>query len=321
MKKQTIFRSLIAIAFIGSMTVGCKKNDTTTTTPADDTQQQATSADDENRVQTESDQALDDANTAIQLVPTASGRLDGIEGGGINPICNTTIDTTNKASGIIKIIYNGLNCDGTKSRTGNIKIQLSSPGGNVTKWKTQGATLTLTFDTLKITRISDGKAITLNGTHSITNVNGGLIKNITAAGTVVHQIRGNMMITFDDGTNRTWAVTRTRTYSIANNILSVSLSGDSTIGTFNHIAMSGINRAGEKFSISINTPIFSNIFGGTCLYKALSGQRVFNGIAHPLTVNYGVDANGVAEVSGCPYGYQLSWTNAAGVAKTKVVAY
>ena len=75
------------------------------------------------------------------------------------------------------------------------------------RWRNPGAALTVTIQNLKITRIRDNKSITINGSHTITNVSGGLLFNLPALGTITHTITSSgMSVTFDDGSQRTWQV-------------------------------------------------------------------------------------------------------------------
>ena len=315
MKRKKIMKSLLVAAAIGLAFTACKKK--SDTTPAiDDAAQQALSASDQSRVETESNQSLDEANAA----------LDGISStrSATSFPCNATVDSSAKAAGLIKLHYNGNNCANTKSRTGEIDIQLpyNSSTNTVTRWSVAGSSITLTYINFKVTYLSDNKSLTFNGTHSVTNVNGGRLINITAGNPIVHKVRANMQLTFDDGTQRTWSAARTRTFSIANNIISTQITGDTTINSYTNVSMWGINRAGESFVISITTPVVENILGGTCLYEPLSGVRVHRKITRELTVTYGVDASGNPVATGtCPYGFRLNWTNAQGVAKQVIRQY
>lgn len=316
MKTKTIMKSLLVAATIGLIFTGCKKTADTKPDIADDLAQQSLSATDQSRIESESNQSLDDVNSVIDGI-SATRSVASFA-------CNVTIDSSLASTGFIKLTFNGNNCANTKSRTGVISVQLpyNSVTQTVTKWHVAGSTITLTYLNYKVTNLSDNKSLTFNGTHSVTNVNGGRLINITPGNPIVHKIRAGMQLTFDDGTQRTWSVARTRTFSIASNILSTQLTGDTTINNYSNVAMWGINRAGENFSISITTPVIENIFGGTCLYKPLSGVRVHHKAAREITVTYGVDANGVAEAPGnCPYGYKFNWTNANGVAKQVIKQY
>jgi hypothetical protein len=314
--KYLVEAALIA-AIMGLIFTGCKKSKDTTATPVDDTQAQSLSAADQSRVEDEANQSMDDANSALEGVSaTRSAEAFSF------PTCaNISVDTTQASQGLIVLTYNGNNCANTRLRSGSISVQLPYISGAVVRWHVPGASITLTFNNYKVTRLSDMKSLTFNGTHTITNVNGGLLVNITSGNPIVHKIRANMQLTFDDNTNRTWQAARTRTFSIANNIVSEQITGDTTISNYNNVAMWGTNRAGTNFYISIPTPVVENVFGGTCLYKPLSGVRVHNGLAHPVTVTYGVDTNGNPVTTGCPYGWKANWTNGQGVAKQVIVSY
>ncbi len=314
MKVNQLTKCLMVAAAVGILFTACKKNkDEEPITPADDTYQQSMSAEDQTRVENESNLSMDDVSLAVEGVWSTKSANS-------LPSCGVSVDTVNTANtGLITLTYDdSTNCNG-RARSGIIKIQLPFISGAITKWRYAGSKITLTYINYKITRLSDNKSLTFNGMHSVENVSGGLLINITSGNSLVHKIRGNMVLTFDDGSQRTWGAARIRTFSIANNIVSAQLAADTTING-NLVAMWGTNRANQSFSIGIPTPVVVNIFGGTCLYKPLSGQRVHYGLSRTITVTYGVDANGNA-ASGCPYGYKINWTNVQGVAKQVVRSY
>ena len=189
-----------------------------------DTQLQ-TQSDDQTRVSNESDDAFDDVNTAMtsQYSVTGSSLTPGLRYGTITDggnqdtvtslICDAvvTIDTIDNPH-TLTITYNGNNCNITKTRKGSIVI--SWQAGML--WRTAGAVVTVNFQNLAITRLSDNKTITLNGTHTYTNVTvGGSL--LSLPGCPGRQCcpyglpaTGNMSITFDDGSQRTWNVARKR---------------------------------------------------------------------------------------------------------------
>jgi len=322
MKTKKMIKYLLVVATASLMFTACKKNKDEINT--DDVLQQTTSALDQSRVESESNAVMDDANNAIEGVSSTRSML------GLNSInlCNVTIDSSQKLIGLLTLVYNGNDCNNIKSRTGSIRVQLpyDSTTTTVTKWKVLGSKITLTFNNYKVTNLSDNKSLTFNGTHSVTNVSGGVIADLFSnSNPIVHKIRANMILTFDDGTNRTWQAARLRTFTVVgsgtNGIISATLAGDTTINTIPNVAMWGTNRASEDFYISITTPIFYTIYNSSCLYKPLRGVRVHKRLARELTVTYGVDGNGNTTTLGCPYGYKLNWTNAQGVAKQVIKAY
>jgi len=313
--KKIISRSFIAMLFTCAVITGCKKSDDgSAPKPMDDMLQQSESANDQSRVENESNLCMDDANSALQGVSTTRN-LESFS------FCNIIVDSSQKAIGIIVLNYVGNNCSNTRLRSGSITIQLPYINGVVTRWKELGASITLTFNNYKVTDLSSGKSLIFNGTHTVINVNGGLLINITSGNPIVHKIRANMELTFDDGTNRTWGAARTRTFTVANNTVSASVTGDTTIDNYNNIAMWGTNRNGVSFDIAITTPVVYDVFGGSCLFKPYSGVRVHYKLAHVITVTYGVDSNGDPVTSGCPYGWRANWVNGQGVAKQVVKPY
>ena len=317
--KLIIHSSLMAILAISLTFTSCSKKDDTDITTVDDTNEQGTNASDESRFQAESEQGADDANAVIQGIPTVSGKTDGLSA--IN-LCNASIDTTQKSIGLIKITYSGNNCAGTKSRSGSISIQFPYDVSNgVTKWKTAGCKISLTFEHFKVTRLSDNKSLTIDGSKSISNLNGGLLKHITPGATIIHSMRGNMNVTFDNGTQRQWQIARKRSFSLTGTTLIATLYGDTTIGTNTAIATWGTNRVGDNFFITIPTPIVIAAYGSSCLYEPKSGVRVFKGIKREMTVTYGVNADGTKSMADCPYGYKLNWTNVKGVMKQVIKPY
>ncbi|HRB54637.1 MAG TPA: hypothetical protein PLD87_13245, partial [Bacteroidia bacterium] len=80
----------------------------------------------------------------------------------------------------------------------------------------------------------------------------------------------------------------------------------------------GVNRAGNTFFVSTDTTI---ILSSDCNYNPMSGVRVHHGVVRELTVTFGVDQQGNAQTSGCPYGYKLNWTSANGQAHQIVRSY
>ncbi len=96
--------------------------------------------------------------------------VDGPGSADSTAICDAiiTLDTAN-GNRQITITYNGTNCALDRTRTGSVMI--TWPIGQL--WSTAGAVVTVNFNNLAITRVLDNKTITLNGTHTYTNVSGG----------------------------------------------------------------------------------------------------------------------------------------------------
>src|SRR5207245_1590336 len=87
-----------------------------------------------------------------------------------SPLCGVTIDAHDSASHILYYNFDGVTPCFSPSRTraGQIKVQLTSGS----HWGDVGAVLTLTYNSFKVTRLSDNKSIMFNGTKTLKNING-----------------------------------------------------------------------------------------------------------------------------------------------------
>lgn len=329
MKKKIFTRLFVVAATMGVVFTGCKKDkvtapsatSTTATTAATIDSQAAKSAQgasDLSSVEMQSDASMDDINAILN-----NSSLRSIAGP-----CNVTIDTSQRSAGTITIDYNGLSCDLRKRLSGSISIQLAVRGGTVTNWGDVGATVGITYTNFKVTNVADSSSITFNGSYNVTNVIGGNVFLLTSGDSVVHKVRGEMQITFPDNTTRTWGVSRTRTFRNQGGLtnilgsLSVTITGDTTINGNSNVSRWGTNRADEAFSVSITTPITVKAAGSICIFKQITGEKVYRRADHTLSITHGVDANGVVVTDGsCTYGYKIVWTDDQGATQEVVRPY
>ncbi|HEY4935247.1 MAG TPA: hypothetical protein VII44_01630 [Puia sp.] len=335
MKANLIRRMAIAICLLSCISIySCKKDNSASqdTTTAD----LSTTADDQQQVSNESDIISNDANTALNGQSAFSGsnsslvslsgntEVNGVGGntqtdGLLNVhqlICDATItyDTANNQR-VITIVYDGTNCWGNRTRSGKVIITL--PLGQ--HWKDAGATANITIDELKITRLRDGKSIVINGNKTITNVSGGLLKDLATLQTITHTIKGTMSIDFDNGTTRAWNVSKQRVFTYDNGIV-ITTTGTYSDGTNNDIAEWGLNRLGQSFTSLISAP---KVIRQDCDFRLVSGQNTVITDKGTSVITYGLDING--DPTGCPgsgtYYYKLVWTGANGKTFTIIRPY
>jgi len=335
MKANLIRRITIAVCLLSCISIySCKKD---MSAASDTTTANLTSTgDDQAQVSAESDIITNDANTALNGQSDFSGSLSSsvsiagntevndVNGttqvsGLINIhqfICDATItyDTSNNQR-VITIVYDGTNCWGNRTRTGTVTI--SMPVGQ--RWKDAGATATINIVTLTITRLSDGKSIVLNGTKTITNVSGGLLKDLATLQTITHNITGSLKIDFKNGTSRTWNVSKKRVFTYNNGIV-ITTSGTYSDGTDNNIAEWGTNRFGETFKSLISAP---KVIRQDCDFRLVSGQNTIVTDKGTAVITYGLDSNG--EPTSCPgtgsYYFKLVWTGVNGKTYTIIRPY
>ena len=313
--KKLVIRSFSLLLGISLFITSCKKSSTDLNPISNEnlTESQV-HADDQSMVSDQSDEVTTDASKAVENVTSMSGNGPMTY---FPPPCNATItyDTLN-ALRTITITYNGLNCNGTFFRTGVITISI--PVG--VQWKNAGAQLTITYINFKITRVRDGKSMTFNGAKIITNVTGGLLRNLSTLGTITHTITSSgMSITFDNGSQRNWQIAKQRVFTY-NNGMVISTTGTHSEGGINGISEWGTNRFGNSFVTVIIDPM---VIRQDCNFRLTSGRVKHSGLLRTVDVTFGLDVNG--NPTSCPgsgnYYMKIVWVNAAGQTVTLIVPY
>ena len=286
----------------------CQKN------PVDDTDysnESSVHSDDQSRFSSEIDAIADDAGAALDATPGFSGRGEQIQ------VCNATVvvDTMSNPR-TITITYNGLNCWGNRSRTGVVVISMAQG----IRWRDAGAVVNVNAQNLRITRVSDNKSITINGTQTYTNVSGGLLINLATLGTITHAISSsNMSVTFDNNAQRTWQVAKRRVFTYDNGIV-ITTTGTHSEGGVNGIAEWGINRFGRNFTTAISQPL---VVRQDCNFRLTSGKVDHSTPAFNASVTFGLDSAG--NPTTCPgtgsYYMKIVWTGPGGNPHTIIWPY
>jgi len=311
MKKQLLTLSLFALSLAVSFTA-CKKDTSSGNTTSLETEA-TTHSDDDSRVSNEIDAVANDGSTVLETNAAFSGKGQGVQ----SLICDATVavDTVSNPR-TITITYNGTNCLGTRTRTGVVIISMPQN----TRWKDAGATITVTYQNLKITRVSDNKSITINGSHTFTNQSGGLLINLPTLGTITHLINSTgMTITFDNGSQRSWQVARKHVFTYNNGVV-LTISGNHTEGNVTNIAEWGTNRFGGAFTTATVDPI---VIRQDCNGRITAGQVKHTTPNVTANVTFGLDSSG--NPTTCPglgsYYLKLVWTGPGGNTHTSILPY
>ncbi|MEI2737497.1 MAG: hypothetical protein V9F01_01780 [Chitinophagaceae bacterium] len=308
MKARLLYLSasmfLLAVVF-----TACQKDAVTAT---DYTTETTTHSDDQSRFSNEIDGVANDADAAVEASSGFTGRIESIQS-----ICDATIvvDTLSNPR-TITITYNGTNCLGNRTRTGVVVISMAQG----VRWRNAGATLNVSFQNLRITRLSDNKSITINGTQTYTNVTGGLLINLPTLTSITHTITSsNMSVTFDNGQQRTWQVARQRVFTYNNGIV-ITTTGTHSEGGVTGIAEWGTNRFGNTFTSRITQPL---IIRQDCSFRMVSGKVAHATTLFNATVTFGLDASG--NPTSCPgagsYYLKIEWTGPSGIPRTVILPY
>jgi len=287
MKSKKITIALLAVIAVSLSFTACKKTATTSIKNTLDSAQ--TQSNDEVMANKETDESSNDATAALE---NSGGSFAARPAGpSIAFPCDATITyDTAAVQKSITITYNGSNCSGTRTRTGKIIITFDSS----LHWRDAGASINVDYDSLMITRVSDGKTLLISGNVTHTNVSGGLLEDLATSNPITRTITGNLVLTFDDQTQRTWQITKQRVFSYNNGIV-ITTTGTGTGG----IAEAGINRYGNAFTSAITEP---RVIKQSCDFRLVSGQTLYNGPFATVTTTFGLDASGNA-VSACPIGF------------------
>jgi len=300
MKTKILFRlGFLMITMVTLIFTGCSKDKTTTKDPVNtESMQQLTQ--DENNFDNASDQACNDAN--FELSPV---NLKSTEAGGP---CNTTVTVSPVVNDTITIDinYHGPDCNNTHNRTGDVVIKKRY----LENWGQAGATVIVTLNNFTITKNSNGKSVTLNGTKHFQNFSGhylwqlGLDSTVTS---IVHKVWGTVTASFDNNTSRVWNITRQRTFTGSLLNLVMTVDGFGSADGYSNLVNWGINRNGEQFYSSITQLV---VLRQVCDFNPCSGIVVHEipSATKSATVTYGYDSNNNLITDGsCPTRYRVDW--------------
>ncbi len=233
--------------------------------------------------------------------------------------CHGTVDSTSIVNDTITfyITYDGLNCRGNLIWTGKIEIKRKVG----VRWYQPGAAVVFKYINLNVTRVNSNKSITLNGTKTFTNVNGGLRWQVgTLITSYVETVRGSMQASFENETSRTWNVARKFTYTGTQGHLVMTVDGfgsaDGTNGGYTNLVVWGTNRQGETFYTQITQSI---VHKQVCDFKPCSGIKIHQIPSKNMsaTVTFGYDDNNQpVQGDACPTKFRVDWqrNNASGTA-------
>jgi len=289
----------LALILISAMVLSlssCKKDDISTgkADPASLTQLSA----DENTIET----IMNDAESDVSSVMSNNG---GFKSTAWLP-CNATLDSLAIVNDTVTmyITYNGLNCNGTRNRTGKIEIK-KKVGMH---WVEAGAAVTYRYIDFTVTRVATNKSITLNGTKTFVNVNGGHRWQVgTSITSFVERISGSMQASFDNGTSRTWNVARQLTYTGTPGNFNLSIDGFGAAGDYQNLVVWGTNRQGEEFFTQITQSV---VCRQACDWDPVSGIKIHQIPADnkSATITFGYDSNN-QPITGddCPSRYRVDW--------------
>jgi hypothetical protein len=330
MKTMNFFRITIIVACLGLFFACSKSNNSGGSSAATTESDLQAQSDDQTMASNEDDAMNNDADAALSSNVSISGSsvnsapvnnrvatmgVNGVDSANI--ICDATItfDTT-LTTRTVTITYNGSNCWGNRTRTGSISI--SVPTG--VHWGDVGATVTINVNDLAITRVRDNKTITFNGTKTITNVTGGLLKDLANLASVTHTISASLTVTYNNGKTAEWNASKQRVFTY-NSGVEITTTGTHSDGTNTNVAEWGTNRFGVSYESLITVP---KVIDQSCDFRLTSGaNEILNSKGATATITYGLDMTGAPTT--CPgtgsYYAELVYVTPAGKTFTYIFPY
>jgi hypothetical protein len=289
----------LAAILIGAFTLtltSCKKDDQNNGTANSESLKQLSA--DENNVES----IMNDAEGDVSSVMSNNG---GFKSTAWLP-CNATLDSLAIANDTVTmyITYDGLSCNNKRMRTG--KIEIKKKVG--THWEQAGATVIYKYIDFRVTRVSNNTSVTLNGTKTFVNVNGGHRWQVgTLIDSYVERINGSMQASFDNGTSRTWNVARQVTCTGTPGQFIMTIDGLGTAGEYQNLVVWGTNRQGEEFYTQISQQV---VCRQACDWDPVSGIKIHQvpGDNKSATITFGYNDNN-EPITGdeCPTRYRVDW--------------
>ncbi len=293
MKLRKICGLLIATAMFSVFATSCKK-DTKDEKDTDSTSIQQL-VKDEAVIESSFEDALNDANDVL-----SKGNSKDIQ----TPP-NTTVDSVISGDTIIyTLTFNGLNASNTKFKTGKIHLKKNI----TTPWSQALTTITVTFDSLKVTKVANGNWVMLIGNKIWQNVSGGLVKNLTASGSpVIHKVSGSVQATFSDYSTRIWNIARELTYSgnFATHEIILTVNGFGNANGYSNLVVWGLNRHNENFYTQITQAV---VHKQSCGWDPVSGSKIHQIPANnkSATITFGFDSSN-QPTTACPDRLKIDW--------------
>lgn len=261
-------------------------------------------------LQGHNDEVISDINSVIMNQALIRGRNSELTGVMGKELCGVDIDTVDVYRGIVRLNYNGKECNGFK-KTGTITITFTDYPTH--KWKHQGAVVKIDFLTYTVFQVSSQKSVQLDGTEYLTNISGKTWYDLyySFETSVVQTLTGNnIKVTFNGSKVAVYNFNRQMTFTYHNSVMTCKVEGLETQNGESSVENWGQTRDGDFFTSQVSTPV---IWNSTCGPNSpLEGEVVIkvDNKDFKLNCRFGVDGEGndLAGSGSCPFGFKLTWS-------------
>jgi len=327
--KKTILTTVIAFFTIAFLVIGCSKSGTSTSpSNTDEATLQAKvtqNSEDQTNIQNDDDQIDNDANKAAEIVPgfgaLSVNNFTHISTFGADS--TSTFDSTyfplfiiDKSPFKLKLARLIIRYRGIMDSTGYTKVGTDTVeliAGK--KWTDIGAKLK---ETHNVSITYNGKTRVYSGERIVTNISGGYYNLFRSPNPFIYTMHAYGKVTFEDGAMRDYWITRKNTFN-KTSPFTFSIAADTAVN-LDSCTIGGTTRFGDNFLVQAPQAISSNLLYGSG--RPTLGIRILTyATIPPVTVTYGVDANGNQVIGKRPYGYKINWTKLNGQQGSVIIAY
>lgn len=184
-------------------------------------------------------------------------------------------------------------------------------------------TCRITFNNLQLTYLPSGNAYTLNGHIDVNNLDGGSFADLlngTRSRYIQYNITtDNMQIQPKGEANLQWTFDFAEVVQMKEDVLRLSLVGETLDGTDAKVICTGTDRYGQSFECTLSEKIASSRYCG--ISKASLGHITLKAGSRNTDIKHSVDNNGApVGGDGCPYGTKITYTRDSET-KTIIVPY
>jgi len=293
MTPPKITRLLLFLSLVIAVTTACKKDEPEEIQPDSSPVQQLSI--DDYAVEENMDEAFIDIG---QILTTPTYKMD--------IPCGATLDSVvtlhNKV--FYYITYDGLNCQQTKYRNGNIVVQIKKNDS----WLQAHTKVDVEFISYEVTNVFNNNQMLIDGTADLTNVSGGIpafLGNGTSS--VIHRINARLDVVYNGETEGEWNLHKMMVYSGSPGNLQLAVNGFGNQQGQNNLMSWGTDFNGRKFFVRVDESI---VFKQSCQWLPCSGIQKYSYPQEDLnaTVTYGYnDNNQPISGSECPTRYRIDW--------------
>jgi hypothetical protein len=288
-----ITRLLLFFSLAIAVTTACKKDEPEEIPPDSSPVQQLSK--DDYAVEVTMDETFTDIG---QVLTTPTYKID--------IPCGATLDSVVTVNNKVYyyVTYDGLNCQETKYRKGQIVIEIKKNDS----WLQKNTMVDVEFINYEVTNVLNNNQMLINGTSDLKNISGGIPALLgSGLSTVIHRVNSNIDINFNGGPDRDWKLHKMMVYSGSQGNLQLAVNGFGNQQGQNNLMSWGTDSQGRKFFNRVDESI---VYKQSCQWLPCSGIQEYQypqeGLTATVTFGYN-DNNQPISGTECPTRYRIDW--------------